>query len=129
MKQRKYYCPKSCNLHGSKCAWWDKTWPELTSDPQETHLEFCPFFMSPLPVMVNKCACPDSDAVCPDDCECLGRMLSVCFARPILSAHGKGFTLNIPVVANLRRCDKEGGSVYYRQEHCHYERFKNDLPK
>ncbi len=67
-----------------------------------------------------------SDAVCPDDCECLGRMLSVCFARPILSAHGKGFTLNIPVVANLRRCDKESGSVYYRQEHCHYERFKNE---
>ncbi len=56
---------------------------------------------------------------CPNDCGCLDKLLSVCFERPLLSENGKGFTTNIPVVAQLKRDNDK----YIRQDKCHYEGF------
>jgi hypothetical protein len=61
-----------------------------------------------------------STEFCPDDCECLGRMMSICFARPLESPCGKGWTDKIPVVANLKRY----GDRYIKQDKCHYEVFR-----
>lgn len=60
---------------------------------------------------------------CPHDCECLGKMLAVCFARPLLTANGRGFTDNIPVVAQLKR----DGENYIKSADCHYEKFRQQV--
>lgn len=60
---------------------------------------------------------------CPHDCECLGKMLAVCFARPLLTANGRGFTDNIPVVAQLKR----DGENYIKPADCHYEKFHQQV--
>ena len=56
---------------------------------------------------------------CPSDCQCLGRMLAVCFARPLESPDGRGWTDKIPVVAQLMRA----GENYIKQPKCHYDKF------